>query len=244
MSGYKNYLLASVAALCLCGEASAAISLDTTRVIYDAKYKEASLEVRNRGDNDVVLQSWLDAGDRQLDKMPFIVTPPLALLEGSKKQKLRIIYEGAGMPEDRESVMWLNVQEVPRAAPVDKNVLQLAIRQRIKLFYRPSSLQGVASEAPTELRWTLMPNNMLSVQNSTAFNVTLVGLKVGQTLVSDVFMLAPYEQRQFALKSAGWDSSSDIAFQSINDYGGQSDYRAELKVNTPVQAHAVGYSDS
>lgn len=46
------------------------------------------------------------------------------------------------LPKDRESVFYLNIFDIPTKLEnkQDKNVLQLAIKSRIKLFYRPKEL--------------------------------------------------------------------------------------------------------
>lgn len=102
--------------------AQAGIVLNTTRVIYQGKDKEVSLGVHNSGAGEILLQSWLEPYDPtgvsaqpQDSDLPFMVTPPLAHLQGDGKQLVRIIHAGHGMPSERESVLWLNVQEIPAA---------------------------------------------------------------------------------------------------------------------------------
>lgn len=46
------------------------------------------------------------------------------------------------MPEDRESMLWLNIKGIPATDDVsDKNIVQFAINSRIKLIYRPAALK-------------------------------------------------------------------------------------------------------
>ncbi|WP_338648764.1 fimbria/pilus periplasmic chaperone [Pseudomonas sp. ML2-2023-3] len=66
-------------AILLCGQAQAAITLSSTRVIYEGDKKEASVTVRNVGSDEILIQSWLD-GDRSgtpSGSIPFAITPPL-----------------------------------------------------------------------------------------------------------------------------------------------------------------------
>lgn len=56
-------------------------------------------------------------------------------LAGNKDRYLRFVYSGSGLPTNRETVYWINVQEIPPSAK-QENVLQIAIRTRVKLFYR------------------------------------------------------------------------------------------------------------
>lgn len=108
-------LCLGLAGLLMTHSAFASISLSSTRIIFDGAHKEANVTVRNGGQT-ILAQSWLDAGDTAGSAPPFAVTPPLARLEPNQQQLLRILYEGRGMPADKESVVWLNVQEILRPA--------------------------------------------------------------------------------------------------------------------------------
>ncbi|ECD2798445.1 hypothetical protein EXB32_13050 [Salmonella enterica subsp. enterica serovar Stanley] len=48
------------------------------------------------------------------EEPPFMITPPLAKISAKGEQLLRVILMDAKhLPLDRESVFWLNVQEIP-----------------------------------------------------------------------------------------------------------------------------------
>ncbi|WP_162873694.1 fimbrial biogenesis chaperone, partial [Klebsiella pneumoniae] len=66
-------------------------------------------------------------------------------LDAAKTAVLRFIYSGNGLPQDKETLLWINVQEIP-PAPKQENVLQVAVRTRIKLFYRPVALKTTLDE--------------------------------------------------------------------------------------------------
>ncbi|HGB6406542.1 TPA: molecular chaperone, partial [Salmonella enterica subsp. enterica serovar Oranienburg] len=90
-----------------------------------------------------LIQSWVDGGQKS-DRSPFIVTPPLFRINPGEENILRIVRTGGFLPENRESVFWLNVKSIPAMdsrAP-DENRLQLVVKSRLKLFYRPSGLKG------------------------------------------------------------------------------------------------------
>lgn len=221
---------------CLMGSTSiqAAISLNNTRVIFDGAHKEATIEVRNQGDTEVLLQSWLDTGKRDDDELPFAVSPPLAKASANGRQMLRLLYQGSGMPTDRESVVWLNVQEIPRQ-PDGDNVLQLAVRQRIKVFFRPVGLAGDAAQAPSQLQWKLQRNGeqtALEVHNPALFHVSLAAVRLQgdgyDSPMDDTTMIAPGERRQLPMKPIGSARSASLQFSSINDYGGVDDYQATV----------------
>jgi len=222
-------------------QAMAGISLSSTRLIFDGKHKEAGITVRNSG-ADVLIQSWVDSDSDEAGTTPFAVTPPLVRVSGDEQQILRVIYEGTGMPGDRESVVWLNVQEIPQSAKT-ANTLQLAVRQRIKVFFRPAGLQNSAYQAPTELRWKLIERagkSTLVVNNPGLYHVSIADITMQSGASSekpfDSTMIAPGEQKEFTLKNIHAASSPRLSFSSINDYGAQDRYVAQLSSNAEVSA--------
>ncbi|RON01543.1 pilus assembly protein [Pseudomonas brassicacearum] len=222
-------------------QADAGISLSATRLVFDGKHKEAGITVRNSGE-DVLIQSWVDSDTPDATSVPFAVTPPLARVAGKQQQLLRVIYEGTGMPGDRESVVWLNVQEIPQASKT-QNTLQLAVRQRIKVFFRPSGLKTNAYLAPTELLWRLEDRagkTVLTINNPGLYHVSMAEIKLqsGQSMEQaiDSMMIAPGEQKEFAIKQFSSSSTPTVSFMNINDYGAQDRYTLQLSNTTPVKA--------
>lgn len=217
----------------------AGVVLNTTRVIYPAKDKEVSLGVHNSGRGEILLQSWLEPGvdGATASSLPFVITPGLARMAGGDRQLLRIIYAGAGMPEDRESVFWLNAQEIPQeAAP---NTLQVAIRQRIKVFFRPRGLEGDPFKAAEGLQWRVQGDG-LHVENPGPYHVSMIGLGVTQgnheLMSKDSQMLAPRQSLRLPLKPRQGDGALNLVFSSIDDFGAHVRYRSNLNGNQVVHA--------
>ncbi|VVP86602.1 putative fimbrial chaperone YadV [Pseudomonas fluorescens] len=239
-------LCLGLAGVLMTHSAFASISLSSTRIIFDGAHKEANVTVRNGGQT-ILAQSWLDAGDAAGSAPPFAVTPPLARLEPNQQQLLRILYEGRGMPADKESVVWLNVQEIPQASAADVNTLQLAVRQRIKVFFRPDGLTGDAAQAPVQLVWQLVTQagkSVLKVKNQSNYHVSLADLKIAAgnkaELVIDSTMIGPGEVRSFNLKELP-PGSPRLTFSAINDYGAQQRFDAPLSA---TESHAERVKDA
>ncbi|WLH33116.1 fimbria/pilus periplasmic chaperone [Pseudomonas sp. FP2196] len=232
--------LSACLVLMLSAEAMASISLSATRVVFDGAHKEANITVRN-GAQDTLIQSWIDQQDTGT-ATPFAVTPPLARVFAKDQQLLRILYEGQGMPQDKESVVWLNVQEIPQTSKT-ANTLQLAVRQRIKIFFRPKGLSGDALTAPTELQWRLAQDNdktVLRVKNPTLYHVSMADVTLHDPrqneLATDSTMIAPGAEASFSVTRFAANSTPVLTFSSINDYGALSVYRASLSESHPVSA--------
>lgn len=206
-----------------CSTASASISLSGTRLIYNQTDTEASINVSNNGKNDVLIQSWLEADDKS-SPPPFAMTPPLAKVAGDQRQVLRVFYQGEGLPQDRESVFWINVQEIPQTA-TGKNVIQLAVLQRIKLFFRPSGLDGDARSAPLKLTGQLR-NGQLEIKNSTPYHINFITLKQADKSVAGK-MIPPYQAIHIATPTL--KSDGEISLIVINDYGATQTLKGYIK---------------
>ncbi|MFP2420696.1 molecular chaperone [Pseudescherichia vulneris] len=137
--------------------ASASVVINETRVIYPASAKFVSVQLVNDSDKTHLVQSWIDAGDASVApekvKVPFSLLPPVVKMSGHAGQALKIAAMNTqALPKDRESVYWLNVLDVP---PVPEgsgeSYLQVAIRNRIKLFYRPESLGDLDSSVAEKI---------------------------------------------------------------------------------------------
>ncbi|QKJ85196.1 Pilus assembly protein PapD [Paramixta manurensis] len=210
--------------------AYASIIIGGTRVIYPAGEKEVTVKVTNKGQNPVLIQSWMDNGDTNTKpeniKVPFILTPPINRVDPQKGQTLRMSFTGAPLPADKESVFWLNVLEIPakNASVADKNILQVAFRSRIKVFWRPAGLASDASEAAKSLVWRAEGGKVTAVNNSPYF-VSLVSASVNGHKV-DAPMIAPKSSQSIALNVT---AGQKIQYIFVNDYGAYINHDAVAK---------------
>ncbi len=225
--------------LVVSAQAQGALSLAGTRLIFDGQYREASLEVRNRGGSDVLVQAWLsDPGDDdatplpQRRPVPFVVTPPLSRLTGGARQIIRVLYQGAGMASDRESLLHLYVLEVPQRRTGVRQV-NIALRRRINLFYRPVGLAGDPADTAGQLVWSIAAdvrgNMMLHVSNPTVYHAALETLVLDGEPISDDALLPPGGQLDFRLPaSKRLLTEQRLKFRALTDYGGQRSFCTRL----------------
>lgn len=107
------------------------VQIGRTRVIYNANDKEEALPIINKGaDTPWLVQSWVDTGDGKT-RGPFIITPPLFRLDPQKEQSLRIIWSGVPLPENRESLFYINVRTIPASDKANKD------SNMLRLIYKP-----------------------------------------------------------------------------------------------------------
>ena len=211
----------------------AGVVINGTRVIYPSDAKEITVHITNEGKRAVLVQSWLDTGDKKAtpDKIttPFILTPPINRLDASKAQSLRITAANtSALPNDRESLFWLNVLEIP-GLPGEKikeeNYLQLAVRSRIKFFWRPTTLKSDVSKAPISLVRSSTPQGLM-VRNPTPYYISLTTVTIsGKT--TEIDMVPPFGSRTFAEAKA--KSGSIIECGWIDDYGAIRSHKFSVK---------------
>lgn len=223
-------LIAALLALAPC--AQAAVKIEGTRLIYFGQYKEASINIVNQSPSELAVQSWVTREDDDATSpAPFVVVQPLVRLDVQQHHLLRILYAGEGLPSDEESMFLLNVMEIP-LKPEAADSVQFAVRQRLKLFYRPRGLAGSSSEAVPQLVWSRTDGQTITVTNPSAFHLSLVDVQVdfdGQLYgLGDYVLLKPRERKVFSTK-APISTGSQINFTEITDIGLQARHRAVLK---------------
>ncbi|MDH6170654.1 fimbrial chaperone protein [Variovorax boronicumulans] len=220
--------------------ADAGVMLGGTRVILGERDREASIPVKNTGTSPYVVQSWIDAGEGK-NKTALLVTPPLSRLDPGMENILRIMRVAGELPADRESVFWLNVKEIPEKSN-EENVLQIAVRSRIKLFYRPSKLAGKSEESRGQLKWAVNAGAegqgaVLKVGNPTAYHVTFTALNInsGQQLIN-ADMVPPFGEASYPLDAVKTPQAVQVNYTTLNDYGGET---PEEFVRVPMGAEPV-----
>lgn len=221
--------VALLAACTLAPAAQANVLIGGTRVILPAKDGEVTLRLTNENDTPALVQAWIDNGDAKSTPdnvdTPFLITPPMFRMEPKRDQNLRILYTREPLPADRESLFWLNVLEVPPKpadrGPEGNNYLQLALRSRLKLFFRPEGLQGDPLKAPSELVFRAA-GKALVVNNPTPFHVTLTDIVVevgGKTVAVEGGMVAPKSELRLAAANLSAPAGTPVRFNAINDFG-------------------------
>ncbi|WP_337261279.1 MULTISPECIES: fimbrial biogenesis chaperone [unclassified Serratia (in: enterobacteria)] len=216
----KVWRSATVAVLLLAFglQAQAGVIVGGTRLIYDGAKKESSLGISNPDKVPYLIQSWVDSQDGDTSKVPFIITPPLFRLDGGQDNILRVVRAGGNLPTNKESLYWLNIKSIPSAEKKD-NTLQIAIKTRIKLIYRPQGLPGSLEEAAKALTWQ-RSGNAVQVTNSSPYYVTFFKVKVNGNQIKNATMVAPQSSARFELPAGV--SGGALSWEIINDYGGTS----------------------
>lgn len=232
--------------------AQASVVLSGTRIIFPSDEKEVTIKLTNEGEKPGLVQVWLDAGEKDLTpekvKVPFILTPPMFRLDPQKGQTLRVLMmQKSTLPQDRESVFWLNVLEVPpkhmpKNEPTEQegnNYMQMAFKTRIKVFYRPSQLHDSVkvNQAFQQLLWHLVKpagnTPYVTVKNDSPFHITISRIHMTgshhEANSKEGVMIAPFNEMTMPMDSTEkLTGNEDIQFAVLNDYGGELTFTSKL----------------
>ncbi|CNG96612.1 putative fimbrial chaperone protein [Yersinia aldovae] len=210
----------------------AGVVIGGTRVIYPEANKSVSLNLKNSDNNPYLVQSWVESEFGETANQPFIITPPLFRFEGQRENLLRIIRTDGSLPTDRESMFWLNIKSiaaVSKSSAEDaeaQNALQVAIKNRIKLIYRPTQLIDMPEAVTDKLKWQLQ-GNQLTVTNPTPYYMNFQQVKVGGVEVEKANWVGPKSSITFTVPKA--TNGREVSWYIITDFGGAgSEHKASL----------------
>ncbi|MFJ5183609.1 molecular chaperone [Pseudomonas fulva] len=198
--------------------ADAGVTAERTRVIVHEGQRETSLALVNQNAYPVVVQTWIDNGDLAVTpdtaSAPIMPLPPMFRLEPQQQRSVRLVTTGQVLAQDRESLYWLNVYEIP---PRPNEVLEegatrltITLRTQLKVIYRPQGLSNKAELAPSHLI-VRVQGRRVQLRNPTPFYISLSHAQIGEgerSIILDAPMLAPFStQHQTAPATAPSDAT-------------------------------------
>ncbi|MBT0724692.1 molecular chaperone [Rosenbergiella sp. S61] len=208
-----------LALLFLSYQASAAVQLMATRVIYKSSNTSAALPIHNESTGNYLVQTWLENANKGTANIPLQVVPPILKLDAGKDASLRFIYSGTSLPSNQESLFWINIQEIPPATK-EGNTLQIAIHNRIKLFFRPDGLNTNLDEEAKKLIWS-KSGNTITIKNNGPMYISLNTLNISSSNSKnlDLDMIPPFSSKTVTLPT-GYSITNGVSYSYINDFGG------------------------
>ncbi|MEX5506351.1 molecular chaperone [Pseudomonas putida] len=217
--------------------AQAELAINTTRVVFESNKRNASVVIANPSTRPFAVQTWVNtAKDDTETPVPLATSPGLFKLAPGKEQMVQISRLPNDLPSDRETLFYLNVQEIPEVDPEAKNALYFALRTRLKVFYRPSELKGLPAEYIHHLKWSVRKaagGIQLVVDNPTPYHYTFSRMEVKDASTTEPIaaraMAPPFGQQVYELERIKSATGLQLSFTTINDYGVPTPV-----VNTPL----------
>lgn len=210
---------------CLLGTSfavNAAVSPDRTRIILNQSDKSVSVRLTNQSTTTPFLaQSWIEDKDNKKSRNYITAVPPMVRLETGEQVQVRLIPQPTltQLPADRESLFYFNVREIPPRAE-QKNVMQIAMQSRIKIFWRPKAVEVKNGQVNLTGKFDISRTaSGLSLKNNSPYFITVgyIGTN-GKTLLpkTSSMMAEPFGQASQEIK----DLPANFQVGFIGDYGG------------------------
>ncbi|EBU2765678.1 fimbrial chaperone [Salmonella enterica] len=226
MNKLGKVALAVLMSLTISGQAMAAFVLNSTRYIYEEGKKNITFEVTNQSDKTYGGQVWVDNTGTSTD-VYLVPAPPVFKIAGKEKQIVRIMKVSDALPSDRETLFWLNVQEIPpKPTSADgENTIALAMNTRVKIFYRPKALEKGRENAEKKLQF-ISKDGVTWLENPTPYYIAVTKVLSGKQAVAlsekvmgNLAKLAPFSKISLGKKVSG-----SMSIEAINDWGGVQSY--------------------
>ncbi|MBK0033472.1 fimbria/pilus periplasmic chaperone [Erwinia sp. S43] len=204
----------------------AAIAIQQSRVIFDSDKSSQSLLVINQNPYDPYLaQGWIEDENGKRVQGPLLILPPIQRLEPGENSQIKIqaLPSARLLRQDRETLFYLNLREIPPRVK-GGNTFQIALQNRIKIFYRPVGLKNLDLASPWQSQLVLTRrDNRWEIANPSPYYITLVDAQThhkGQKIADFTpFMLAPGSSEM--LPGDIGDYGNAPVFTYLNDYGGR-----------------------
>ncbi len=111
----RQIVLATAVTSAFISSAQAALTISATRIVQASDKQSSSITVANPSTQAFAVQSWVntDVDDGSI-AVPLIASPALFRLDPGKEQTVQINRLPNDLPDDRESLFFFNVQEIPQ----------------------------------------------------------------------------------------------------------------------------------
>ncbi|MEB7615421.1 molecular chaperone [Klebsiella michiganensis] len=201
---------------------NAAVSPDRTRIILNQSDKSVSVRLTNQSTTIPFLaQSWIEDKDNKKSRNYITAVPPMVRLEAGEQVQVRLIPQPTltQLPADRESLFYFNVREIPPRSE-QKNVMQIAMQSRIKIFWRPKAVEVKNGQVNLTGKFDISRTaSGLTLKNNSPYFITVgyIGTN-GKTLLpkTSSMMAEPFGQASQEIK----DLPANFQVGLIGDYGG------------------------
>lgn len=196
-------------------QATAGVVVGGTRFIYPQDKKMITVPVDNTDKkSSYLIQSWIEKEDGMTKSKDFILTPVIFQLNAGKKGILRVILKKTEFPDDRETLLWLNIKGIPETDENRENKLQVVINSKFKLFYRPARL---TEPDYNKLRYE-RKGNKIKIINDLPFHITVRNILVNNKEYTVSEMIVPFGALTVPVTTIHGNDKITISY--ISDFGG------------------------
>ncbi|WP_151194187.1 molecular chaperone [Cysteiniphilum sp. JM-1] len=219
--------------------ANAHVFPTVTRVIYHGGSEFTTVEANNSDKNNYYgLETWTETANTKAPSQSltnstdhmFMVSPKFTTVAPKETTSLRIIQlPDTKLPQDKESLFYLVFQEAPPKLDINKLIptknpttsvaLQLVLRARIKLIYRPKGIAQLSTAAIFDKISMQSTKHGFLISNRSPYVITSVGMQSNkQDIVNRPVIFLPFTIT-YIQANASIKLQTPIVMNYINDNG-------------------------
>ncbi|HIE0995334.1 TPA: fimbrial biogenesis chaperone [Pseudomonas aeruginosa] len=211
-------------------QAKASVVMNGTRVIYSADARERTLQLVSTDAYPNLVQVWVDRGnpDSTVENAdaPFVASPQIFRMEPHAGQMVRLMYVGEGLPQDRETLFFLNFSQMPAIKVKDRDASKLVLmfNSRIKIFYRPKGILGRVDSLAQRMSFHLGKGEV-HVDNPTGYYAVVrqayIETRGQNIMLAESLIIPPFTRTKWSSPVLSSVAKSDLRLRLIlvNDYG-------------------------
>ena len=217
---------------------AAEVNSSVSRLVINEDRMKGILTLVNTGDSPRVVQLWVDDNNLHAApediNLPLVVSPPVFRLNPGGTLDARVILTSRkDMAQDRETLYWLNIYQIPpnTKASTPGNQLVLPVRIRLKILIRPPSVPPRKADNDNSLKFSLLQTaaqqHELKVENPTKYYITLGSLSFENKSLGSR-LIPPLSSVSVPVVSKLAPGKKRVTWSTIDDYGIVTDYNREL----------------
>jgi len=211
---FISYLKKTLPSLLLIsGMSHAAVVLNASRIVMEGT-TEKTITFDNTSDNPFIVQVEPDNSD----KPDFVAMPPVFKIKEKGGQVVKIKLLSDTLPQDKESLFYLNFTQIPgiKKNEGDDNRLNIIIKSHLKIIYRPKSVSGFSEKSEAKVSYEIL-NGKLVIKNDTPNVLSISDVSYEKRILLKNVTIKPGEVISKSIDSN--QVAGPLKAVLINDYG-------------------------
>lgn len=211
----------------------AQLAFDRTRVILDRNSQNSvSIKVENVSPKMPFLaQAWIETTQGVKISEPLVALPMLQRINPKQEKQVKIGLAGSEsvLPQDKESLLSLNILGVPPKDGQAAGQLNIMIKSNLKLFYRPKGLKSIKDNAWVNDMKVSKSGNTYTLENPSPYHIVIYGFRAGKggkAIEKDV-VLKPFSSEKVSVKAG---NTPVILYLKDNGGGAAIEYNCHNSV--------------
>lgn len=205
--------------LLVANSAYAQLTFDRSRVVFDASTQSTqSFVINNASANTTYLaQTWIENDKGEKIVTPLAALPVLQRIDPnqSKQVKISLIGDTSMLSEDRETMLFLNILGIPPKGSTGNNQMDIVIKSKLKLFYRPKGLARYVDNGWIDELTIKRESGSILLENPTAYySVIYAFIDANNRVTEKEINLKPFSSERVNVRVG-----NNFAMMLLNDQG-------------------------